>query len=117
MIELANTTNTLLTEIRDRNFNQKNVAMTYALALRSSEATDWGEVNRAIIERWSFSGLEAVKKAAWKIAGGGRPDERHSVTRRREQSLLERQHKAVQIGNPAPSLGGRGRKGEACWNE
>ncbi len=34
--------------------------------MQSSEPTDWGAVNRAIIERWSMSGLLKVKRLAHK---------------------------------------------------
>ena len=44
---------------------QKSVAMTYALALRSSWPTDWKRVNAAIVARWSVSGLERIKRLAW----------------------------------------------------
>jgi len=64
-IELANCTQTLLSEIADKELKQKSVAKTYALALRSSEKVDWQTVNRAIIERWSIPGLEHIKKLAW----------------------------------------------------
>lgn len=63
--ELADCTNTLLREIADRQFKRRDVAKTYALALRSSELVDWGRVNCAIITRWSPSGLEYIKRLAW----------------------------------------------------
>lgn len=44
---------------------QKQIAQTYALALRSQEPTDWKAANEAIIKRWSVSGLERIKKMAW----------------------------------------------------
>ncbi len=44
---------------------QKQIAQTYALALRSSWPTDWKRVNAAIIKRWSAAGLEQIKKLAW----------------------------------------------------
>lgn len=47
-----------------KGLNQRQIAQTYALALRSSWPTDWGKVNRMIIERWSESGLERIKKMA-----------------------------------------------------
>ena len=47
---------------------QKDIAQTYALALASSYPTDWARVNKAIIERWSISGLQRIKKMAWKEA-------------------------------------------------
>ena len=64
-IELANTTQTLLYEIQELRLFQKPIAKTYALALRSSEDTDWGKVNKAIIKRWSKSGLNRIKELAW----------------------------------------------------
>lgn len=44
---------------------QRQIAQTYALALRSDEPTDWKAANKAIIERWSISGLDRIKKMAW----------------------------------------------------
>lgn len=44
---------------------QKQIAQTYALALRSEEHVDWKAINEAIIERWSIAGLERIKKLAW----------------------------------------------------
>lgn len=68
MFELCDCENTLLREIRDKAFKQKSIAMTYALAMRSSEMKDglidWAKVNQAIIGRWSNSGLERIKKMA-----------------------------------------------------
>lgn len=66
VFELANPTEQLLTEVADTVFKQKDVAATYALALRCSTPTDWRKVNAAIIERWSRSGLQRIKQAAWK---------------------------------------------------
>jgi hypothetical protein len=71
-IELADTTNTLLREIADPHMKRNDVAQTYALALCSSWETDWGQVNRAIIERWSKSALIYIKERAWKIVRDGR---------------------------------------------
>ena len=45
--------------------SQKQIAQTYALALRSSWPTDWPKVNKMIIDRWSLAGLERIKKMAW----------------------------------------------------
>ena len=64
-IELANCTNVLLSELKYPKVTQKRIAKTYALALGSSERTDWARVNRAIIERWSISGLKRIKEMAW----------------------------------------------------
>jgi len=54
-----------MSEIADKRLYQRDIAKTYALALRSSEETDWKKVNTAIIQRWSVSGLETIKKMAW----------------------------------------------------
>jgi len=64
-IELACCTSTLLREIADKTLHQKDVAKTYSLAIRSSEATNWSEVNYAIVRRWSFTGLKRIKHLAW----------------------------------------------------
>lgn len=66
--ELADCTNLILGEIADSGMKQKDIAMSYALALQSSEKTDWAKVNQAIVERWSVSGLERIKTQAWKLA-------------------------------------------------
>ncbi len=72
--ELANCEETLLGEIANQCFKRLDVAKTYCLALRSSEArtVDWGKVNRAIIARWSVSGLNWIKTQAYsgKCFGG-----------------------------------------------
>ena len=65
LIELMDCTNVLLGEIADKKFKQRHIAMTYALSLRSSEEVDYKTVNRAIIDRWSISGLERIKEMAW----------------------------------------------------
>ena len=70
MIELACCTSVLLREIADRQSTQKDIAKTYAMALRSSETTDWAAVNYAILQRWKPSGLVRIKEWAWQ--GGPR---------------------------------------------
>ena len=66
-IELMNTTEHLLREINEHKLIQKEVALSYAMSICSSEKTNWPKVNLAIIERWSNSGLIRVKEMAWKI--------------------------------------------------
>lgn len=58
-------TQTLLDEIARKRTTRKDVAKTYALAIRSSEDTDWTAVNKAIIGRWSLSALKWIKGQAW----------------------------------------------------
>jgi hypothetical protein len=47
---------------------QADVAVTYAFAMRSASAgvwiSDWPRVNKAILDRWSMTGLKRVKKLA-----------------------------------------------------
>ncbi len=67
-IELACCEMVLLNEISLPEMKRKDVAQTYALALRSSEAkedVDWAKVNAAIIKRWSVSALKWIKEQAW----------------------------------------------------
>ena len=65
-IELANCEATLLAEIEMPESKRLDIAKTYTLALRSSERDriDWGKVNRAIIAKWSMSGLNWIKNKA-----------------------------------------------------
>ena len=69
-LELMDTTRVLLEEIADSYFNRNGIALTYALALKSSDPTDWAKVNAAILERWSLSGLGYIKKRAWDLVDG-----------------------------------------------
>ena len=65
-IELADPEGQLLEEIGNPAMRRRDVALTYRLAARrSQDRVDWGKVNRAIIDRWSVSGLEWIKKFAW----------------------------------------------------
>lgn len=64
-VELMNTTETILHEINHKKSTKKDIAKTYALAIKSSDKTDWKKVNLAIIDRWSISALEDIKKWAW----------------------------------------------------
>lgn len=44
--------------------NQRQIAQTYALGLRSSWPTDWAKVNAAILAKWP-KGLTRIKEMAW----------------------------------------------------
>lgn len=61
---LRNCEKTLLDEIADKRFKRLDIAKTYHLALKSGERVNWVVVNHKIIERWSRSGLEWIKKQA-----------------------------------------------------
>ena len=65
--ELANCEKTILDEIEMKELKRIDVAKTYALILKSSERNivDWPKVNKAIINKWSRSGLEWIKEMAW----------------------------------------------------
>ena len=63
-LELANCTNHLLREIADPRMKRRDIAQSYALAMRSSEMTDYAAVNKAVIARWSLSGLGYIKRQA-----------------------------------------------------
>lgn len=67
MIELAQCEQTMLGEIADPRMKRRDVAKTYALAMKSSECDtiDWSLVNRAIVDRWSPYALEFIKGLAW----------------------------------------------------
>lgn len=66
-IELVDPEGVLLREIPDK--KREDVALTYAMALGSSEVDeiDWSKINHAIIERWSIAGLKWIKTRAWKL--------------------------------------------------
>jgi len=61
---------TICGEIANSQRKQADIAFLYATALSSIEPTapDWREINTAILNRWSMSGLEKIKAKAWKIA-------------------------------------------------
>jgi hypothetical protein len=65
---LVGCTDAILQEIGNQSITQKDVAMTYALAMKSAfqgaDKPDWMTINRAIIDRWSMSGLKRIKKFA-----------------------------------------------------
>lgn len=61
--EIADVENVIENEIR-QGMSQTQIAQTYALALRSSWPTDWARVNRAILAKWSPSGLKRIKEMA-----------------------------------------------------
>ena len=64
-IEMMCCTETLLQDIRCKEAKRKDVTQTYALALGSSDPTDWARVNKAIMARWSYVGLKYIKELAW----------------------------------------------------
>jgi hypothetical protein len=56
----------LLKLIANPSMNRRDVAVTYRLAMRDAQdCVNWTEVNKAIIVRWSVSGLKWIKEFAW----------------------------------------------------
>jgi hypothetical protein len=68
-VNLINCTQTLLAEIADKRMKREDVALTYAMAIKSAaqdaEQPDWPLINKAILARWSQSGLGFIKKRAF----------------------------------------------------
>ena len=61
--EIENVEEVVENEIR-QGCNQRQIAQTYALALRSSWPTDWAKVNAMILAKWP-KGLTRIKERAW----------------------------------------------------
>lgn len=58
----------LLATVNDWGATRAVVAQDYAAALVYGDRQDWTTINMAITERWSKSGLEWIKREAWKQA-------------------------------------------------
>jgi len=58
----------LLATVNDWGATRAVVAQDYAAAIVYGDRQDWTTINMAIIERWSESGLEWIKREAWKQA-------------------------------------------------
>lgn len=56
----------IIKEIQDKEMSRDDVAQTYAFLIRQSHK-DFKIINQKIINRWSKSGLEYIKKKAWAI--------------------------------------------------
>ena len=59
----------ILKEIQDKTLHKINIALTYrsAIGAHPTAKIDWKKINKAIIKRWSKSGLLRVKEMAWKL--------------------------------------------------
>lgn len=70
-IALSDPTGQIERECADGVFKQKDVALTYALAMRDESvvSVDWPRANAAIVKRWP-KGLARVKELAWKRFAG-----------------------------------------------
>lgn len=73
-INLVGCTEVLVQEAGTPEATQKDISLTYAMALKSQmERADmprWPEINRAIIARWNMKALERIKKRAYDILTG-----------------------------------------------
>lgn len=59
----------IFNEIEDKVYTRADVAKTYSILLQKNTAKEtFVEINKAIIKRWSPSGLRWIKEQAWKIA-------------------------------------------------
>ena len=67
-------TDTICDEVKAKQATQKDIALTYALAIKSeaqgADKPDWSTINHAILARWKMSGLERIKKRAFDILAG-----------------------------------------------
>lgn len=73
-INLICCTQVLVNEVARPELTQNDIALTYAMALKSAmqgaDKPDWRAINTAILGRWKMSGLERIKMRAMKIASG-----------------------------------------------
>lgn len=73
-INLVCCTQVILQDLGAKECTQKDLALTYAMAIKSeaqhADKPDWPTINKAIIGRWSMSGLERIKKRAFDILSG-----------------------------------------------
>ena len=60
----------ILEMIKDKHYTRDDIALQYAECIRKQVDMDATNINKAIIRRWSKSGLEHIKNLAWKIAEG-----------------------------------------------
>jgi hypothetical protein len=72
VMRMMNPQETILSEIADERMTHEDVAQTYAFCIRQKavDPVDFGVVNRAIIERWSYSSLKSIKARAWRYIEG-----------------------------------------------
>lgn len=66
-MELYCCEDTILNEISHKEYKRNNIVLTYYFCLISSEDINFWKINKAIIERWSHSGLNYIKVEAWKL--------------------------------------------------
>lgn len=59
----------IMNEIEDKAFDEDAVAHTYSILIAKG-VQDVGDINRAIINRWSKTALLRIKRKAWKRLNG-----------------------------------------------
>lgn len=73
-INMVGCTDAILQEVGCKEASRKDVALSYAMAIKSqadgADSPDWGKINRAILDRWSMSALEFIKKRAIDLLRG-----------------------------------------------
>lgn len=73
-INLVCCTETILQDLGAAQATQKEVALTYAMAIKSeaqgADKPNWRTINEAIIARWNMKALERIKKRAFDILAG-----------------------------------------------
>lgn len=73
-INLVCCTDVILQDVGAKEATRKDVALTYAMSIKSeadgADKPDWPTINKAILSRWSMSGLEYIKKRAFDILSG-----------------------------------------------
>ena len=56
--------NQLLRDIANTRLKRRDLAQTYRYAMQSDAQVDWEKVHQAIIDRWSYFGLEWIRREA-----------------------------------------------------
>ncbi len=73
-INMVCCTDVLLQDIDAKEMTQRDIAFTYAMAIKSqaqkTDIPDWNTINKAIIARWNFKALDRIKKRAFDILEG-----------------------------------------------
>lgn len=76
-INLVGCTDAVLQEIGAKETMRRDIALTYAMSIKSeaqgADKPDWRKINEAILSRWSRSGLEYIKKRAFDLLAGKVP--------------------------------------------
>lgn len=107
-MELMLCTDTLLAEIANPECTRRDIAQTYALAIRSTETKDWPRINSAIMERWSVAGLLWIKTQAWSGRAFRPPMKKRRAVPQTETRPKRKRIKKMETPRPACSVVGDG---------